>query len=430
MADGKGKSSIPAWQRSGQQQAPPSPATADEASKPSEQHSGPEDSTSSGEETHNTHEDAMEAEEVGPPPEGTSQLDMVEAFLADPGVKDAPLEKKRRFLESKEIPVETIDKVLKPKEQELPARSPIDTGDFQAFRSSQAPQQPMQEAPRPTQQPRVQTERPPPIITYPEFLVDAHKLPPLITPGRIINAGYVAAGLATLAYGASKFLVNPMIGSLVESRQDFATHTNSKLDEFNERLSKIVSRVPEPATKAKGADAATSEEEIDDTDSLASDPTELFHRDQGTQTSPPTSGTSTPAPGDLITPDDPTKKDAVAYHTNALNILSSHLSEISSSPGADEAVKARQEALSKLRHYLDTTMYASSSVNLWTQSEDGISAQSGQGRNGGKNGKKVDAGEELKKEVRGVKGVLLSARRFPGPGSAGVSMARRGWSGA
>ncbi|KAI7543740.1 hypothetical protein KC331_g7221 [Hortaea werneckii] len=430
MADGKGKSSIPAWQRSGQQQAPPSPATADEASKPSEQHSGPEDSTSSGEETHNTHEDAMEAEEVGPSPEGTSQLDMVEAFLADPGVKDAPLEKKRRFLESKEIPVETIDKVLKPKEQELPARSPIDTGDFQAFRSSQAPQQPMQEAPRPTQQPRVQTERPPPIITYPEFLVDAHKPPPLITPGRIINAGYVAAGLATLAYGASKFLVNPMIGSLVESRQDFATHTNSKLDEFNERLSKIVSRVPEPATKAKGADAATSEEEIDDTDSLASDPTELFHRDQGTQTSPPTSGTSTPAPGDLITADDPTKKDAVAYHTNALNILSSHLSEISSSPGADEAVKARQEALSKLRHYLDTTMYASSSVNLWTQSENGISAQTGRGQNGGKNGKKVDAGEELKKEVRGVKGVLLSARRFPGPGSAGVSMPRRGWNGA
>ncbi|RMY33899.1 hypothetical protein D0866_05609 [Hortaea werneckii] len=430
MADGKGKSSIPAWQRSRQQQAPPSPATADEASKPSDQHSGPEDSTSSGEETRNTHEDAMEAEEVAPPPEGTSQLDMVEAFLADPGVKDAPLEKKRRFLESKEIPVETIDKVLKPKEEEPSTRSPIDTGDFQAFRSSQATQQPMQEAPEPTQQPRVQTERPPPIITYPEFLVDAHKPPPLITPGRIINAGYVAAGLATLAYGASKFLVNPMIGSLVESRQDFATHTNSKLDEFNERLSKIVSRVPEPATKAKGADAATSEEEVDDTDSLASDPTELFHRDQGTQTSPPPSGTSTPATGDLVTPDDPTKKDAIAYHTNALNILSSHLSEISSSPGADEAVKARQEALSKLRHYLDTTMYASSSVNLWTQSEDGISAQSGRGQNGGKNGKKVDAGEELKKEVRGVKGVLLSARRFPGPGSAGVSMARRGWSGA
>ena len=311
--------------------------------------------------------------------------------------RDASLEKKRAFLESKEIPVETIDQVLKPE-----LTPSFQATDFQSFQE----QQQQRPSPQPKRAPaQTQTTTGPPIITYPEFLVEAHKPPPLITPARILTATYVAGGLATLVYGASKYLINPMIGNLTEARHEFSEHSQSKIDEFNDRLSKIVSKVPEPK---KPAAAPPSEVELDDAESITSDPTELYHRDMGTQTiSPPT---TPPLPSSIP----PAKKDAVTHDTNALSIINSHLTELLDDiEKHDAAVKERQESTNKLRHYLDQLLYASPGVSAWAGSEDAFAM--GTTKKAGE-GKKPDMVEELKKEIRGVKGVLLSARRFPGVG--------------
>ncbi|KAK4500496.1 hypothetical protein PRZ48_008685 [Zasmidium cellare] len=271
-------------------------------------------------------------------------------------------------------------------------QSAFGISDFETFKQhEQQQQQPRQDGPPPP----VQQTRPaaPPIITYPEFLVDAHKPPPLITPTRVLNVVYAAGGAATLLYAASKWIIGPMVDNLSESRHDLLTHSQSKVDEFNERLSKIVSKVP-------GAKRGLHvEDDADDADSETSDPTELYHRDMGTQTSP----TISPAVPEVA---DEKKKDAVTYQTGALEIMREHINELADgSEKAAEANKDRQDTLNKLRHYLDGLTYSSSGISTWQTSEDAISMKNDKSGD--------DAIEELKKEIRGVKGVLLSAKRFP-----------------
>lgn len=394
MANGAPKPAVPAWQRAQPtQSAAPDTKDDDQALK---QAPGKGEGTAEEEADGHVSVDTVGEEESALPPEGTSQLDMVEAFLADPGVKDAPLGKKRAFLASKDIPVETIDRVL---QQESNAESTaFPPGDFEAFRQRQS-------VPKATAS---QQSAGPPIITYPEFLVEAHKPPPLITPSRILGAAYIAGGLATLTYGASKYILTPMIENMTEARHDFATHSQSKLDEFNERLSKIVSVVPEPKK-----DVATPDIDVSEVDSVTSDPTELYHRDMGTQTSPGPTRRSSELPVAALSAEPP-KKDAEAHQTTGLGILKDHLSELLIGVDAQEVSnKERQESVNKLRHYLDTIMYGSPAIHQWATSEEAM---------GGKptaKKKREDGIEELKKEIRGVKGVLLSARRFPAAGGVG-----------
>ena len=78
-----------------------------------------------------------------------------------------------------------------------------------------------------------------------------------------------------------------------------------------------------------------------------------------------------------------------------------------------EDVKERQEKMSNLRHYLDTLMYASPGISVWSSADDVKGADVDGGRE--------DAIEELKREIRGVKGVMLSAKRFPGVGMGRVN---------
>lgn len=311
---------------------------------------------------------------------------MVKKFLEDPGVKDEPVEKKREFLESKGITKEMID-------QELGAAptqtsSALDTSDFSNFREI-----------TPTSRPP-QPQRPtgPPIITYPEFLEDARKPPPLITPTRVLNATYIASGFAALAYGASTFLIKPMAASLTDARHDFAAHGQSKVDEFNERISKLVSKIPEPKP-------APNEENSDDIESVASDPTELFHRDIGTQTSP----AMTPPTTANTNPETKTIADK---QNDRLSVIKSHLDEMLAGVQAGEQpAKERMDETNKLRHQLDNMMFRVQTASAW-----------GGFGNDQKAASETDDGiEELKKEIRGVKGVLLSAKRFAPVANAPVA---------
>lgn len=379
MSDDSSKPGIPAWQRA-QQPLKPASDSPVQSQAPAASEAGPEESTPASPGPTQEASAPGAAESSSPSTEDAErQTDQVKSFLQDPGVKDEPVEKKRAFLASKGIPQDVIDREL----ETAPATT-LDVSDFASFKQT-------------TQQPAaapVASSRPPgpPIITYPEFLAEAHKPPPIITPSRILNTAYLASGLAAVIYGASTFLVKPMSASLTESRHDFATHSNSKIDQLNDRLSKLVSKIPEARKQATDSDS-------DDVESITSDPTELFHRDMGTQTSPPLS----PRPSSPASAT--TTKSKVEAHNDRLSIISSHLSELLSGIEANEKpAEDRQEEINKLRNYLDTLMYRSQTMNLWTS--EGVPS-SGPKKDAGE-----DAIEELKKEIRGVKGVLLSAKRF------------------
>ncbi|KAK0275592.1 hypothetical protein LTR35_010862 [Friedmanniomyces endolithicus] len=390
MADSLVKRSIPSWQQVAK------PAPTESTQKPESITLSAEESTA----VPITGGDEADSEESPPPETSDTQLDMVEAFLADPKVKHESMEKKRAFLQTKEIPVDTIDQVL---EADKPAASSFDTSDFQAFKHQQQQQHPS--SPQ-------STTITPPIITYPEFLVAAHNPSPLVTPSRVVNAAYLAGAIATLVYGASTFLFKPMTETLTASRHDFAAHSQGKLDDFNERLTKLVSKIPSTDVATPAPDV-----EINETDSVVSDPTELYHRDMGTQTSPLPSR----RPSDPFLP--PTSepsardKDPTTHQSTTLATISTHMNDLLTSLSTNQgaANKDRTAEVDKLRHSLDNMLYGGSHAVY-----DSGGGGWGQGGDSWKYGKKEEEGggnkamEELKKEIRGVKGVLLSARRFPG----------------
>lgn len=257
--------------------------------------------------------------------------------------------------------------------------------DFESFKQRQEPPPSQNTTPPPQPQ-----ERPPPIITYPEFLVEAHKPPPLVTPGRVLSALYAGGAVAAVLYGASKWLITPMVETLAESRHDMYSHTQTKLNEFNDRLSKIASKSPEPKS---GTSAADDDDEASD----ASDPTELYHRDMGTQTSPVPSRRPSIGSAEV-------KRDLAMHAEETLKILRGHINELAEgSDRAGQTHRDRMQSVNNLRTYLDTLIYGDNGVPAsWTQPDHAMSMK-----------RNDDAIEELKKEIRGVKGVLLSAKRFP-----------------
>ncbi|KXT06258.1 hypothetical protein AC578_9115 [Pseudocercospora eumusae] len=356
MSNSKPKVEIPAWQRAGAQSTP-APADHPVYSQPQSEESN--DSTP---------DQAKEDADASTSP--TERDDSV-----------APTHDAQSDAPQVEEQAETQQYVLRAE-------------DFQSFKSRQQQQHPVQQSASPPQR---QQERPPPIITYPEFLVEAQKPPPLVTPGRVLNALYAGGAVAAVLYGASKWLITPMVDQLSESRHDLFSHTQTKMDEFNQRLAKIASKVPE---------FRVDKTEFDDENaSDASDPAELYHRDMGTQTSPPE--TPSPATGAEI------RRDMVTHAEDTLKIIREHISELADgSEKAGEAHKDRQESVNTLRHYLDGLIYGAAGVGTWTQSEDAVVMK----RNGTDADGTKDGIEELKKEIRGVKGVLLSAKRFPAVG--------------
>lgn len=382
MSDGSSKPVIPAWQRAQQPLKPSSDSpTVPDADAKDNAIADQEESTPTDEAQESTRDQSNTEDAPLSAEERAQHLEIVRSFLQDPGVKDEPIDRKREFLEAKGIAQDMIEQELGISASK-PSSTAITANDFARFKQPQ-------ETPR-APPPTVRAVAPP-IITYPEFLEDARKPPPLITPMRVLNATYVASAIAALAYGASTFLVKPMAASLTDARHDFASHGQSKIDELNNRLSTLVSKIPEPKS-------ATEDAESDDVESVASDPTELFHRDIGTQTSPAIS----PPPSTANA--QPENKTVADKHDERLSIIKSHLDEMLAGVEAGAApAKDRLEETNKLRHHLDTMMYRVQTANVWN---GGFSAEPKPGSEA------VDAIEEVKKEIRGVKGVLLSAKRF------------------
>ncbi|EUC50486.1 hypothetical protein COCMIDRAFT_32305 [Bipolaris oryzae ATCC 44560] len=385
-----GKPGIPEWQRASSSSAASTASTNDTTSsqKPEEEEeaSAQQQPQQPPVEAPTPTEDdiAQPEEEEQQAPESSSLLEQAARFLDDPTIRDAPREKKVAFLESKGVSAEDIGRLLG---KEEPERRPIEVHDVGEQAWSTTP-------PKPAHAPEVQIQprEIPPIVTYPEFLASTEKPPPLITTERLAATAYIAGGFMASMYGLSKYIIAPMTHGLAESRRDFASHTNEQLKELNERLRKAVS--VDPASKVKPI-----EDGADNVSEADSDPTELYHRDYGTQTTPNLSRRPS-------TSSDP--HPTVTAQENRLKIIKSHLQELESHRSGQSTSRDRlRTKVSDLTTYLTDMDYQNQyyptigrygATFNWT----GNSQES-----------KNDQIEVLKGDIRAVKGVFLSARNFP-----------------
>jgi hypothetical protein len=225
--------------------------------------------------------------------------------------------------------------------------------------------------------------------------VQAEKPPPLVTKTLLLNTAYATAGIYATLYALSKYIITPMQAQLSDARHDLLTHSTNQLDAFNSKLGGIVSTPPvgsRPGTALKQRD--------EDEESESSDPTELFHRDFGTQTSPPVSrrnSLSSPT-ADATTPTD---------HASAtLARLTSSLRDLNTSSESKAEQDDTSNQLSQLVTSLNEMAYTSSSYYKYG---------GGSGAYGWASGEKAqdDEIERLVKDVKALKGRFLGVRNFP-----------------
>ncbi|PQE26381.1 peroxin 14 17 protein [Rutstroemia sp. NJR-2017a BBW] len=328
-----------------------------------------------------------------PPPttkESPSQLSAIEQakqFLEEDEIKDATTDKKIAFLESKGLQKEDIQKLLGVTRNEEATGSAATSSTV----PKGAPIEPAPETNQPTQvytPPREQA----PIITYPEFLVQPTGPQPLITKHRLLTTLYLFGSLSFLLHGTNTFLIRPMFQTLTESRLSLSSTTLSNLQKLIKKLESTVSEIP--ITYSVHHKGSLHPEYLDsDAESQTSDPTEIFHRDIGIQTSLPSSPT-------VHTPGSPSWGSSNAT-SNMKSVLSSFVDDSKDEESSAQDLNTRMDLL---KEYLQGLAYTAPTFGY-----------GGGGFSNGGNGRdKEDEISKVKKEIRGVKGVLLSARSFPG----------------
>ena len=209
---------------------------------------------------------------------------------------------------------------------------------------------------------------------------------------------YISSVTAAAVYGTSKYLLNPMLDSLNVARHSFFETTATSLETLNQKLESVVSTIPSTASKSKhGEFGLGSDLDVDDLESDVSDPTEMFHRDTGTQTSPPVSRSNSSA---SLTDSNPSSITPLSTQTAELKTLNTNLSSVlSSSTSVVDEDEVTLFGIKDLRDYLLEITYGRESGSLRGDV------------------KKPNADDEISRvraEIRGVKGVLLSAKSFPG----------------
>ena len=355
-------------------------------------------------------------------------IDQASKFLEDESIRDAPTERKISFLESKGLSSDDIEQVLgiscnaetsssstAPKDktpEEAQSASPTQSEATPSPPSTSSPPSNTMPQSRPAPAPSPASRDVPPIITYPEFLFESSKPPPLVTMRSVLYTLYGAAGLGATLYGASEYLVKPMLASLTSARHELATTAEANLQKLNDQLEKTVSVIPAELTARK---SKSYSDEEDDASSITSDPTELFHRDVATQTSPE----PTPAPsttGLLNSADSApvSPSTAVNTHVSRVESITSKLREIiDSEKGASTLDDSMSTRLAELHRYCDGLIYSApayssgSTYGVWNSNNSGSSDSSGL-RKG-----EDEAIAGFRADIRGVKGALLSARNFP-----------------
>jgi hypothetical protein len=212
---------------------------------------------------------------------------------------------------------------------------------------------------------------------------------------------YTTVGAIAGMYGLSRYVLDPMHVQLSEARHDFFTHAGTKVDELNGRLSKVVTVPPgKSSTKAKDS-------EVPDNASVtseASDPTELFHRDIGVQTSPPLSRNHSSW---SLSESDPTNStEALARQESRIGSITSTLRDIrftvDYTGNKEKDVSAQVDAFTKyLNELMDSSPYYKYQNNFptWNNASSATAT--------------TDEFDKFKNEIRSMKGAMLSTRNFP-----------------
>jgi hypothetical protein len=194
-----------------------------------------------------------------------------------------------------------------------------------------------------------------------------------------------------------------MIASLTASRLSLSSSTLTNLTKLITRLENAVSEIPPETKPFNGVEEKDTSAEGGESDE---DPTEMFHRDIGVQTSfssKPPSRSSSP------TRHSPENTDIATEQVDRLSNLKRSLEglvEDSMSEGYDQ--QELDASIGVLRDYCDSLAYVAPPVYNY-----GV---------GGYSAAKDDKKDEIsrfKAGIIGVKGVLLSVKSFPGGYSAG-----------
>jgi len=238
----------------------------------------------------------------------------------------------------------------------------------------------------------------PPIVTYPEFLTKPTRPPPLMTVNRFLNTLYAFGGLSTLVYGTSKYIVAPMVDNLTEARISLHDTAKDNISRLVKKLEETVSEIPPtPVSKPEVAHDEGSTSEYDD-------PTELFHRDIGVQTSLPPSPspyghyTSGLEAGREEAGETPSTKQA-----RRLTDLVASVREIS------RGFVSQSEEFENVKTVLGVFKDELAEMSYSVHDFGGGSTLYGYGRSN----EPDDEIKKAKENIRRVKGVLLSARSFP-----------------
>lgn len=236
--------------------------------------------------------DASTGREPEPTPTSSTEplpptLEQARVFLRDESVQRESRPRKAAFLASKGLTSPQIDQLLAEEDEAAVTENAV-----APLESSAAPVE--------------QASSLPPIVTYPEFMARPPQPPPLVTPKVFLGALYGSAAVSSLLYATARLVLAPMVDALTESRAELHDTAAANLTRLLDQLETVVSEVPEAAKAgASGAAArsslavASAPAEDDDastaetTDSY-DDPTEVFHRDIGVQTSLPPSPTLAP----------------------------------------------------------------------------------------------------------------------------------------
>lgn len=220
----------------------------------------------------------------------------------------------------------------------------------------------------------------------------------MMTVDRFLSTLYAFGGLSALVYGTSKYMVAPMVENLTEARISLHDTAKDSLSRLVKKLEETVSEVPPtPAPKADISQDEASSSEYDD-------PTELFHRDIGVQTSLPSSPdpyeryTHSAAAGREEANETPSIKQARRLQDLAASVRDISNGFVSQSEEYDN-VKA---VLGVFKDELDEMSYSVSNF---------ASGSSVYGY--GRSNEPDDEIKKAKENIRRVKGVLLSARSFP-----------------
>lgn len=189
-----------------------------------------------------------------------------------------------------------------------------------------------------------------------------------------------------------------MLDRLTEFRVEYHDHTAAKLDALTTLLESTVSEIP---SKNAAKNGLNREGDGDDSSSDADDPSEMFHRDIGTQTVQPVAVPS------LSQAPKPAPAEAQATRVEG---LTKKLGEIK------DGLRNQSDDLGDIKTLVDLFRDDLDALTYKSPSDVAGLDMAGVYGRGASGGRKTEAEDEMKKardNIRRIKGVLLSTRSFP-----------------